>query len=443
MMSRILWIGPLLFLGGCVHWPERPVMEASSAAPRINKCGGDCLELKTDSGTDRAAFLRKLEELLSAQRRASAESMIARHLDDAIEILRQHDFKRPPAETHAALARVVDARLGHPADDGWTARLQGKGRGGLEQAEETLVKAQEYARKHEWKSARDLLQKNQAALAPYPYHAVQCGLTLTEAQRRLGLSDAAAQSWQQAVLMASRHLARWPAPALWEQLAAQRSVSTAWPAPVATAFASRLPAPLQDASKDPRFAAEALVWLHIGNARLERAEAALALPAFKHADSHGAFPSWDEFLSLHQAKALLAMHQTPAATTLLTALTSRADCPWRLPALALLGSGKLQEGHTHQAHAFLKEAVETSNADFACRADAEANLGLTLLATGDQPNGLRWLHNAQQRFETTHDRAGLRQCLENEANYLAQFNKMDDASKVRQKMRELESQQAP
>lgn len=441
---KILWIGPTLLLGGCVHWPDQTVVPAGAATQRVTKCGGDCLELKTISGNDQAMLLRKVDELLSAQRYASLESLLGRHLDAAIEILRRRDLKRPATEAELAIARAVDARLSHPAGDGWTERLQGKGRGGLERAEDALAAAQGHERIHEWKSARDLVQRNQAVLSPFPYQAVHAGLILAEAQRRLKQTDEAGRSWQQAVLLASQHSGRWAAPALWEQMAAQRAVSVPWPAPLAKDFAARLPAPLPDLSKDPQFAAEALVWFHIGNARLERSEPALALPAFKHADSHGAFPVWDDFLSLYQAKALLAMRQTPAATSLLTALTNRgADCPWRLPALALLGSGKLQEGHTQQAHAFLQEAVETSQADFVCRADAEANLGLTLLATGDEPNGLRWLHDAQKRFEAMHDRDGLEQCLQNEANYLAQFNKVDDANKVRQKVRELEVRNGP
>jgi tetratricopeptide (TPR) repeat protein len=182
------------------------------------------------------------------------------------------------------------------------------------------------------------------------------------------------------------------------------------------------------------------VWFTIGNSRLARGEASEALSAFKRADSHGAFPHWDDFLMLYQAKALLGMQQTPAATSLLTTLVARpANSPWRSPALALLGSGKLQEGHTRQAFAFLREAVESNNTDYLWRADAEANLGLAYLAVGDEVNGLRSLHTASDRFTASRDLHGLLQCLENEMRYLHDVGRTEDGRHVQERIRECES----
>ena len=86
-------------------------------------------------------MLRKTEELLRAKRYASADLLLERHLDVIIDSLRGRSSKKAPTEAELAFAQIADDRLKHPADDGWVARLQGKERGGLQNADETLVKA--------------------------------------------------------------------------------------------------------------------------------------------------------------------------------------------------------------------------------------------------------------------------------------------------------------
>jgi tetratricopeptide (TPR) repeat protein len=381
-------------------------------------------------------MLRKIEAYLREQHPASAEALTRRRLDVAIEILRQHDPKKTPTQAELTLARVVDLQLGHPSDDGWVARLSGRGHG-LEHAEDILTRSRALVRNQQWKQVCTLIQSNQAVLKAYPFHAVQTGLTLADAQRRLGQVQLAGQTWQQVALQTMQLAPRWPAPQLWEQLAARRPITTPWPAEAATVLLPLLPACLHDLPRNPAFLPEAMVWFMIGDVRLQRGEASLALSAFQRANSLGAFPVWDDFLGLCQAKALFAVEQAPAATSLLTTLADRpADSPWRLPALALLGSGKLQQGHTQQAFAFLREAVENAHTDFFGRADAEANLGLAYLMRSDETNGLRWLHNAQQRFVMVRNHAGLWQCLENEAKYLEQTGNTQDANRVRQRLGE-------
>jgi tetratricopeptide (TPR) repeat protein len=344
--------------------------------------------------------------------------------------------RRSEAET--TIARVVDAQLGHPVNDGWQGRIQGNGQGQLERAEHVLTKAEELMQKQQWKQVCNLIPSNQALLSNYPYHAAQAGMLLAQAQRRIGKFEASAQTWQQTAVLTARMASNWPAPSLWEQLAAARPVSTSWPAEVAVALLPFVPAPLHSLVQQPSFPAEAILRFAIGEVRLRRSEASSALSAFNRADSQGTSPVWDEFIRLHQAKTLLVLEQAPAATSQLTVLTQDAASVWRLPALALLGSGKLQQGHSRQAIAFLREACEKSDADFLWRADAEANLGLAYLMTGDEANGLRWLHQAQQRFIQIQDHAGLRQAIENEANYLELAGKTTDAQRVRQSMREMQ-----
>ncbi len=432
-----LLVSVLALCAGCQHSSDQFVKDATGLKYQV-KCDGDCLELKTRANGDGVALLHKVEEQLAAQRYASLDLMLQRRLDIAIDTLRRHNVRQPASPAELALACAVDRRLQHPNDDGWQARLQGHGRGGLQQAEDTLVKAQELMNSRRWTDAGNLLQRNQAHLTPYPFHALQANLLLAEAQRRLGQLPAAARTWQQTALLAARWATRWPAPALWEQLAAQRPVNTPWPTEAGVALAALLPARLRELPADAKFTPEALVWFAVGNARLQRSEASAALSAFKRADSHGLFPPWDDFLSLYQARALLALEQAPAAVSLLTAVADRPnDLGWRLPALALLGSGKLHEGQTQQALVFLQQAVEKSTADFPYRAEAEADLGLAYLTVAKEAEGLYHLRAAQQRFQQEDQLALLLTSLENEVSYFDHAGRTDEGRPVQARIREL------
>jgi tetratricopeptide (TPR) repeat protein len=414
-----------------MHLADRVTTDTAPAHKQQVKCGGNCLELNAKAATDGAALLAKVQEHLQAQRYASLEMMLERRLDVAIELLRRHEAKKPPSEAYLALARVVDSRLQHPADDGWLTRLQGRDGGALRHAEETLVKGEELVHDQKWAKACDYLEKYQQNFGAYPYHAIQAGLLLSESQRRLGRPEDASQTWQRTVVITARLAPRWSAPGFWEQLSAQRILTTTWPADVATAFAPLLPARLRSLTANPAFAPEALVWFAIGNARLQRSEGPAALTAFKHADSHGQFADWDDFLCLYQAKALLAMEQAAAGVGMLTALVGRTDSPWHLPALAVLGSSKLQANQPQQAIAFLKQAVETSRDDFLFRPEAEADLGLAYLSLGDATNGLARLRAAQERFHAEGRVEMLLTCQENEAAYQDQAGHSELAREIR------------
>ncbi len=435
-MSLAILLGTLT---GCMHIVEQTT--SAWAAPKYQvKCAGDCLELNQRKASDAQPVLGKINELLKERRHASVQGLIERNAETLTASLHQRDAKQAPTDADLHVARTIDGLMQHPAGDGWHERLQGRGRGGLARADDTLHKAREFARNQKWSKAADLLQRSQAAMAAYPYHAIHAGLIQAEAHRHLGQIKSAAQAWQQTAVLIARLNPRLQTPELWEQLAGQRPVPTAWPTDVAAALASRLPAELQELAAKPNFTPESFVWYAIGNARLNRAETSEALTAFKRADSQGAFPLWDDFLVLHQAKALLAMQQTPAATSLLTALVGRTPAsPWRSSALALLGSGKLEEENTQQALAFLREAIETGSSDTFWRADAEANLGLVYLMTGDEAKGLRYLHASQERFIANRNVVGAIQCLENEARYVQHLGKTDADQRIRRRVQELEA----
>jgi tetratricopeptide (TPR) repeat protein len=366
--------------------------------------------------------------------------LVERRLDVAVEALRQRDGGKTPSPAELSLARCVDARLGHPADDGWTAHVQGWDKGGCARAGDALAGARALARDKHWPQVRDLLQKSQAGLAAYPYEAICAGLLLSDTQRRLGELQPAAQTWQQSAVLAARLAPRCSVPALWEQLAAQRPITTPWPAEVADRLAALLPQRLHELPKQSAFTPEILVWFAIGKARLDRSEAPQALAAFKRADSLGKLPEWDDFLALYQARALLAVEQAPAAIGVLNAVASRsAASPWRLSALALLGSVKLHEGHTQAALGFLRQAVEPSQADFFGRAEAEADLGIAYLSLGEEEPGLRWLRSAQERLQREGPIDMQLTCLDNEAAYLDRGGRAEQAGLVQSRIRDLQS----
>jgi hypothetical protein len=105
--------------------------------------------------------------------------------------------------------------------------------------------------------------------------------------------------------------------------------------------------------------------------------------------------------------------------------------PHAAPAGALLGAVLLQAKSVKQAVAVLRKVVDEGG-EWSTRGQAEANLGLALLILGDQPEGLRWTHAAQQRYEAAGDQEQLRQSLENEAGYLERVGDRTGARAVRQ-----------
>jgi hypothetical protein len=111
------------------------------------------------------------------------------------------------------------------------------------------------------------------------------------------------------------------------------------------------------------------------------------------------------------------------------------------PALAILGVVQIQRGYVPQGLAALRRAVETdAPAGWPERADAEADLGLAYLLSGDEAAGLRWLHTAQHRFAAAGDDEALMYCLSNEARYLVHTGKQAEATALQERMRALEMQ---
>ena len=110
-------------------------------------------------------------------------------------------------------------------------------------------------------------------------------------------------------------------------------------------------------------------------------------------------------LQIAQTRALVRLGQSSAATAMLINLAGQGDPQVARPAMALLGTLKLRQGAAEQGFNLLHRAVEQDSAlAWPERTEAEANLGLAYLIVGDEPTGLRWLHEAQQSFESAGQR---------------------------------------
>jgi tetratricopeptide (TPR) repeat protein len=289
-----------------------------------------------------------------------------------------------------------------------------------------------------------------AALTPVAAHAAACPhqaaywlLLQSEAHRRLHDGAAADASWDHAVQLANG-LLRQPStdPTLWDRCAYLRPVESDWPAPVCVQLAQHTGLPdtgVQVASHSPGAAVgkpgESQVWACIGMARLQRGEPELALAALKQAETWAPVGPNRSRLQLAQAQALLDLDQPGPATATLVPLAKEPATAG--PALALLGALRLQQKSVAEALPLLKKAVEDHRDHWPGRTQAEANLGLVLLITGDEANGRRWLHTAQEHFAAEGAIEQLRQALLNEMNYLAKVGQTEAAAALRSRAEQL------
>ena len=493
-----------LLVAGCVpvQTVSTPA-DRPSVSPDAKKVlpGSACLELgETEKpAVTREDFVRKVNELLTGERFNQARILICRYPDVALEALRNATNEQARDGAMQFIAQVHDhqcnpspqpspsGRGGATAQSsaqGWQAFLQDRAANPSRYAAYAAVRQQfldlmrsgkvrDALALHLTKDARTpllaidahrllgeaLLLDDKAsdavaafatalkqAQTDHPYQAAQIMLLLGEAQRRAGKNAEGTGAWQQAVLLAAKLLTR-PVPVidpiLWERAAYLRPVQCAWPEPVI----KQLTPPGNNASLPGQPAAmnglgEAWLWAHIGQWRLDRNEAQAALVALKRAESLSLDQRFQEQIQLSQARAMAQLQQPATAMAILVRLAGKSDSPCASPALAMLGALKLRDGNSQQALVLLKKAVEQSpSTTWQGRGEAEADLALAYLMSGDEDNGLRWLHSGQQKFEAAHDHEMLLQSLENEANYLDHIKKPEDAGRIRERMKVLEINQ--
>jgi len=474
---------------GCLPLQQVPESSndrrAAPAAPKKVVAGGSCLVL---GEMEKAAFppetfLRKVNDLVMAERYESARRFIHRYPDLAQQAVRQAANADANNPALLIIARVHDQQCGSsiPAE-GWLALLQDRaahpdryaaydaarrhfvellGEGKTEQATQVplvkhapkgLLQIDAYERLGE---ASLMTDKPQEAVAPLtkaltlaqnanPYQAAQVMLLLGEAQRRSGKKAEGTGTWQQAVLLAGELIKR-PSPVLdpilWERASYLRPAQSSWPEPVIKQLIPpgsqgrpRAPAELGKPGLD-----EAWLWAHIGRWHLDRGEAQSALVACKRAESLHLDPHFQQQMQLLQARALIQLQQREVVLGLLGRLAGEPNSAAAPPALAMLGSLKLMEGDPQQNLPVLKKAVEESaSPSWPGRAEAEADLGLAYLMTGNEAEGLHWLHAGQQHFDSEHDHELLVLSLDNEARYFTQTNRPEEAARVRKRMKMLE-----
>ncbi|HZZ71261.1 MAG TPA: hypothetical protein VFE24_03355 [Pirellulales bacterium] len=286
------------------------------------------------------------------------------------------------------------------------------------------------------------------------YQATYVLLLRSDAQRRAGDPRGASETWRQAVELAKKVLlsdAGVYDPVLWEKLGYLRPIDQPWPTDVVHAMADMDSLPgidLSDygkrqeaASNGPdAVAAEIVVWNSIGNWYLRRNQAQGALVCYKRSESAAANAHTQQWLRLKEARALVQLDQTGPATAILVALAKdKASVAYR-PACGLLGSIRSKNQQPQQGLALLRKAIEEDEtADWPERAEAEADLGLAYLMVGDSKSGLKWLHQAQRRFEADKDAESLVLALENEAAYLDGMKKKNEAVVIRSRIQQIEA----
>jgi hypothetical protein len=494
---RIAVLLTISLVAGCSSFlsdlrPDRPASPEAAPAPQGTqvRVGGDGYSLGdvAQSALTPQQFADRAEELLRARRPGAAARWVQRYPDMALTVLTDGNSARVSLHVLHLIAQAHDQQSHRgPSEAGWSALVadreknaqgyaeydyrrskfmtllqNGQARDALALDPVAAVPAASapVLRIDAWRlqgialvlddrpreAVSAFLAARQLAAAGHPYPSANLALLLSDALRRAGDGDGADRAWHEAAALAG-DLAVAPIPLadpiLWERAAYLRPATAAWPDQVrrqladqcgrnGLIFAENGAASVSSAAET---AGEAALWANVGQWRLQRDEPQAALVALKRAESLTPDPSLRSRLQLLQAKALVRLGQTPAATAILVQAAGGTDPRLARPALAVLGAARLREGGSQQGFQLLRRAVEEAPVvEWPERAEAEADLGLAHLLLGDETAGLRWLHQAQQTFEATGQYDALCQSLENELAYLESAQKKDLAPAVRQRL---------
>ncbi|MGC3966673.1 MAG: hypothetical protein QM775_04685 [Pirellulales bacterium] len=284
-----------------------------------------------------------------------------------------------------------------------------------------------------------------------PYQATYLLLLRSDAERRSGDYAKADATWNLAVAQAGRMLiAEHPVldPVLWERLGYLRPIQQQWPLEVIHQLHRADPLPgvelpdasmalTSDAATNPAVA-ETVIWNAIGRWYLDRNHSQSALVSFKRAESTATTGRAQQWLRMRQARALVQLDQTGPATAILVSLATDKLSAANAPALCVLGSLRLKNGQVQQGLGLLRKGIERDAQDWPQRGEAEADLALAFLMSGDKVQGLRYLHQAQQRFTAQGDFEGLALALENEIAFLENSDGKAEAREVRERLNEME-----
>lgn len=491
----------LLAMMGCSGLPwKTTIFKTELTAPKTTspqqtqvKVGGDGFALGDvdQPGCLPQAFVDRVDEFMRAHRTAEVTAWIHRYPDVALSVLREPGMIRVGTESLQAIAKAHDQQCSRGAGNaGWSATIAERTArpqrfSDYDQRRQQFMAHVQNGRPKEalqlglvgtaqgvgdQRTVFDALRLTGIALVldsrpaeairPYqealeqagkdhPYQTVNLLLLVSDAQRRAGDPTSADRCWQDAARLAAALATGRPAvvdPILWERTAYLRPVNSPWPSDVRHALNQvNVTFGIAVGGRDTPTAAggnrdtdESPLWIAVGHWRLARDEAQAALVALKRAESMSSDPYIANRLQLSEAKALNRLGQSSAASAILIHLASNSNPLISHPAMAVLGTAKLQQGNAQQGFNLLRKAVEENgNIVWPERPEAEADLGLAYLMIGDEAAGLRWLHQAQQNFEMSGQQESLRQCLENEAAFLEQAKKNDLAKAVRHRIESL------
>lgn len=413
-------------------------------------------------------FSKRFARYIEKKRRHSARDFVDRFPDLALTVLRSADPEASAELPMQWLALMVDARSGRKH---WVKQLNA--RAGQASAYKPYFEARKALKQHlklgqfDQAASLDLLSLSKAAKAhrlteiealelqaiaalaanhpkaaqlslksalalsrrDFPQQAVTQLLLLSDSQRRLKQPQAALSAWQQSLDLASQQ--RLCDPIYWEKAAYLWPAGQALPKAVAERLAAHLQAPKAVPGR-------ALLSIHMAEQRLRRGEFQSALLASKRAETESPERAWQQRSRLLQARALLDLEQTGAATALLRELALDKSQPaGRSRALALLGTMNLQQEQLRTGLALLEQALSESQS-FEGREQAMADLGLAYLLNGDEDKGRSLLHTAQRAFKSSGQVSLLLRCLKNEAQYLAYRGREDDALLLTQRVAAVE-----
>ena len=478
-MSKRTYAALLLCLaGGCV--PDAGRGPAGSAeprtlpppGPRTVAVQGGRVGSAEEARPDVPAFLEQVRLAASAEGPGSLKLLVQRWPDSALDALRDtggadgarpdrlavariydevFEVRDPGAGWTAALSRQAadleafgafrsartqvlelmrDGRFADAADVSVAGRLPADAPA-MTAAEAWRITGMAALMAERFADAEAAWSKAAAAAVDGPRHVrMELELMLGEARRRLGRTEAAIESWRNAVIVgaATRD------PELWDRAVAGRPPQSPWPAEVPAAWA-RTATAREDGGPIAGAITNGDVLMRIGRMRLSRGALQTALLTFSRAEAEMTDPRARGLARLYRAQTMVALQQIGGALPMLEVLVRDADPSIGRRAQAVLGDVLCRVlSDYRRGLPILREAVSSADGgEWPDKSRSMANLGLYCLLDGREKEGLRWLHEAQLRFEREGRQRELADALKNEAAYLRENKRPDEADAVQRR----------
>jgi tetratricopeptide (TPR) repeat protein len=278
--------------------------------------------------------------------------------------------------------------------------------------------------------AADLFDRALGFAQRGPRHVkFEIGLLLCESQRRSNHPTLAAGAWTIAVSAATGIRD----PQLWDRAILSKPGNAEWPMDTSIARTG-----------EPDFAPGLLpdtgdVLIGIGKMHLSRAAPEPALLAFSRAEPETANAGKKLLARLLRAQSMIAMQQGASAIPMLDAL-AKSDDPriaWRAQAIEGDALCRVLDDRQRGIPIMLNALKNSETIDWPGKGRLGANLGLYCLLEGDEDDGLRELHQAQASFTAEEKWDDLAGSLKNEAAYLRQTGKTEEADVIQKRADEV------